>query len=35
MRLSFERRHAMAIWLRDHAASVAEWICPELKDDAK
>jgi hypothetical protein len=28
--LSFERRHIMAIWLRDKAASLAEWICPEM-----
>jgi hypothetical protein len=29
--LSFERRHAIAMWLRDKAAWAAEWICPELK----
>lgn len=30
--LSFDRRHAIAMWLRDKAAGLAEWICPELKD---
>ena len=29
--LSFERRNAIAIWLRDKAEWAAEWICPELK----
>lgn len=28
--LPFERREKIAIWLRDKAAWVAEWICPEL-----
>jgi len=28
--LSFERREAIAIWLRDKAAWAAEWIAPEL-----
>lgn len=30
--LSFEKRELIALWLRDKAAGLAEWICPELKD---
>lgn len=28
--LSFDRRHSIAMWLRDRAAGMAEWVCPEL-----
>jgi hypothetical protein len=31
--LSFERRHAIAVWIRDRAADWAEWICPEIADE--
>jgi hypothetical protein len=31
--LSFDRRHALAMWLRDKAAGLAEWVCPELKEN--
>lgn len=33
--ISFERREGIAIWLRDKAAWAAEWIAPELREEAE
>lgn len=33
--LSLSRRMKLAAWLRDKAADLADWICPELKEENK
>jgi hypothetical protein len=33
--LSLSQRMKLAAWLRDKAADVADWVCPELKDQGE